>query len=81
MGDEIAALDGIARVEGSRVRYIKAHGALYHRVRRDQAQAAALVEAILAYDSADSRPSYALAIESGSAEFPLVDRPHPTMPR
>ena len=49
---QIAALDGIARVEGSRVSYVKPHGALYHRVRKDQAQAAALVDAILAYDPA-----------------------------
>jgi UPF0271 protein len=48
---QIAALDGIARTEGSRVSYVKPHGALYHRVRRDQAQAAALVEAISAYDA------------------------------
>ena len=47
---QIAALDGLARVEGSRVRYVKAHGALYHRVRKDPAQAAALVDAIRAYD-------------------------------
>jgi UPF0271 protein len=47
---QIAALDGIARVEGSRVSYVKPHGALYHRVRKDRAQATALVEAIGAYD-------------------------------
>ncbi len=48
---QIAALDGVARVEGSRVRYVKPHGALYHRVRKDRAQAEALVAAIRAYDS------------------------------
>jgi 5-oxoprolinase (ATP-hydrolysing) subunit A len=48
---QIAALDGLARVEGSRVRYVKAHGALYHRVRKDKAQAAALIDAIRAYDA------------------------------
>jgi 5-oxoprolinase (ATP-hydrolysing) subunit A len=47
---QIAALDGLARVEGTRVRYVKAHGALYHRVRKDPDQAMALIEAILAYD-------------------------------
>jgi 5-oxoprolinase (ATP-hydrolysing) subunit A len=47
---QIAALDGIARTEGSAVRYVKPHGALYHRVRRDAAQASALVEAIRAYN-------------------------------
>ncbi|HYK30513.1 MAG TPA: 5-oxoprolinase subunit PxpA [Streptosporangiaceae bacterium] len=49
---QIAALDGIAKVEGSRVSYVKPHGALYHRVRKDTAQATALVEAIRAYDPA-----------------------------
>jgi len=49
---QIAALDGIARTEGSRVSYVKPHGALYHRVRKDYAQAEALVEAIRAYDPA-----------------------------
>ena len=48
---QIAALDGIARAEGSRVRYVKPHGALYHRVRSDPAQAGALIEALLAYDT------------------------------
>ena len=48
---QIAALDGVARVEGSAVRYVKPHGALYHRVRKDRAQAAALVAAIRAYES------------------------------
>jgi UPF0271 protein len=47
---QIAALDGLARTEGARVSYVKPHGALYHRVRKDKTQAAALVEAIRAYD-------------------------------
>jgi 5-oxoprolinase (ATP-hydrolysing) subunit A len=49
---QISALDGLARVEGARVRYVKPHGALYNRVVRDQAQAAALVAAIASYDAA-----------------------------
>jgi UPF0271 protein len=48
---QIAALDGLARIEGSSVRYVKPHGALYHRVRKDRAQATALVKAIKAYDA------------------------------
>lgn len=47
---QIAALDGIARAEGGQVSYVKPHGALYHRVRRDEAQAAALVQAVTAAD-------------------------------
>jgi UPF0271 protein len=48
---QIAALDGIARAEGSRVRYVKPHGALYHRVGKDAVQAAALVDAMRSYDT------------------------------
>ncbi len=47
---QIAALDGIARAEGGGVRYVKPHGALYHRAGRDPVQAGALVEAIRVYD-------------------------------
>ncbi|MEE6263850.1 LamB/YcsF family protein [Plantactinospora sonchi] len=47
---QLAALDGIARAEGGRVRYVKPHGALYNRTVTDQAQAAAVVAAVAAYD-------------------------------
>ncbi|AVT29261.1 LamB/YcsF family protein [Plantactinospora sp. BC1] len=47
---QLAALDGIARSEGGRVRYVKPHGALYNRTVTDQAQAAAVVTAVSAYD-------------------------------
>jgi len=47
---QIAALDGIARAEGGKVSYVKPHGALYHRIVTDPAQAAALADAISAYD-------------------------------
>jgi 5-oxoprolinase (ATP-hydrolysing) subunit A len=47
---QIAALDGFARVVGSRVRYVKPHGALYNRTVHDEDQAAAVVAAIVAYD-------------------------------
>lgn len=47
---QLAALDGIARAEGGRVRYVKPHGALYNRTVTDQAQAAAVVAAVTAYD-------------------------------
>ena len=49
---QIAALDGIARTEGGRVSYVKPHGALYNRCVRDAVQAAAVAEAIRAYDPA-----------------------------
>ena len=47
---QIAALDGFAQLAGVRVRYVKPHGALYNRVVTDAEQAAALVEAVCAYD-------------------------------
>ncbi|MFX0592349.1 LamB/YcsF family protein [Melissospora conviva] len=47
---QIAALDGMARVAGGRVRYVKPHGALYNRAVHDVAQARAVVAAVAAYD-------------------------------
>ncbi|MCO5993689.1 LamB/YcsF family protein [Actinoallomurus rhizosphaericola] len=49
---QIAALDGIARAEGDRVRYVKPHGALYNRIVRDPVQAEAVAAAVEAYDPA-----------------------------
>ncbi len=48
---QIAALEGFARVAGTRVRYIKPHGALYNRAVHDERQAAAIVAAVVAYDA------------------------------
>ena len=47
---QLAALDGICRSEGARVRYVKAHGALYHRMNADSVQAVAVVSAVRAFD-------------------------------
>ena len=47
---QIGALDAFARVAGTRVRYVKPHGALYNRIVHDEAQAAAVVAAVQAYD-------------------------------
>ena len=47
---QIGGLEGVARAAGVRVRYVKPHGALYNRVARDQAAAAALAEAVRQYD-------------------------------
>ena len=43
---QLAALDGVARASGSRVRYVKPHGALYNAVVTHEAQAAAVVAAV-----------------------------------
>jgi UPF0271 protein len=43
---QLAALDGVARASGGRVRYVKPHGALYNAVVTHEAQAAAVVAAV-----------------------------------
>ena len=47
---QLGALDALARVDGSRVRYVKPHGALYHDMAVDEALAMAVVLAIASYD-------------------------------
>lgn len=47
---QIGALEGFARVAGTRVKYVKPHGALYNAIVHHESQAAAVVEAVLAYD-------------------------------
>ncbi|MGY1751602.1 LamB/YcsF family protein [Blastococcus sp. SYSU D01042] len=49
---QLAALDGVARATGGRVRYVKPHGALYNATVAHEAQARAVVEAVAAYDPA-----------------------------
>ena len=46
---QIGALAGLARAAGVRVRYVKPHGALYNTIVSDVGQAAAVVDAVLAY--------------------------------
>ena len=48
---QIAALDGLARVAGTRVGYVKPHGALYNTIGEHEGQAAAVVAAIREYDA------------------------------
>jgi UPF0271 protein len=66
---QIAALDGFARVAGTRVSYVKPHGALYNTVVHDVEQATAVVEAITLYDS--SLPVMGLP---GSSILDIADR-------
>jgi UPF0271 protein len=49
---QLGALDGIARVCGGRVGYLKPHGALYNAIVEHEAQAAAVVRAVVQYDAA-----------------------------
>jgi UPF0271 protein len=48
---QIGALDAFCRVAGDRVRYVKPHGALYNTTVDDEAQAGAVVRAVLEYDA------------------------------
>lgn len=47
---QLAALDGMAGSLGGQVSYVKPHGALYHAIVRDAAQASAVVQAIAGYN-------------------------------
>jgi UPF0271 protein len=48
---QLGALDAFARVAGSRVRYLKPHGALYNAIVTHEEQAAAVVAAVVDHDS------------------------------
>src|SRR3954467_6966216 len=48
---QVAAVAGLARIAGVRARYVKPHGALYHRVLDDDEQASAVVAAVAAWDA------------------------------
>ena len=65
---QIGALDAFARVAGSRVRYVKPHGALYNAIVRHEEQAASVVQALVDYDR--SLPVMGLA---GSAWLRLAE--------
>ena len=48
---QVGALEAFARVAGSRVTYVKPHGALYNAIVHHEEQAAAVVQALLDYDA------------------------------
>jgi len=62
---QIGALQGLAKVAGTQVRYVKPHGALYNTIAHDARQARDVIEAILAVD-----PALVLVALAGA---PLVD--------
>jgi len=66
---QIGALDAFARLAGSRVGYVKPHGALYNTAVADEAQAAAVVAAVVGYD-----PSLPVLGLPGSALLRLAAR-------
>lgn len=47
---QLGALDAMCRVAGTRVAYVKPHGALYNTAVVDEGQAQAVVDAVVAYD-------------------------------
>ena len=49
---QMGALDGFARIAGTRVRYVKPHGVRYNAIVAHEEQAAAVVAAVQAYDPA-----------------------------
>ena len=59
---QIGALDGLCKVTGTRVSYVKPHGALYNTAAVDPRQAEAVAAAVAAYD-----PSLPLMGLAGSA--------------
>lgn len=64
---QLGALDAFARLSGSRVRYVKPHGALYNALVHHHAQARAVADAIVQFDA--TLPVLGLpgsAIETGS---------------
>lgn len=62
---QIGALQGLARVAGTEVRYVKPHGALYNTIAHDGRQATDVITAMRAID-----PSLVLVALAGS---PLID--------
>lgn len=71
---QIGALDGICRAQGTRVRYVKPHGALYNDMMRQPQQLRAVMRAVASYDAQlplmllstrDNSASEAMAAEFG----------------
>ena len=72
---QLGALDACARAAGSRVRYVKPHGALYNTAVDDPGQAAAVAEAVAAFDRTLpllALPGSALAAAARDAGLPFV---------
>lgn len=49
---QLGALDGICRAEGTRIAYVKPHGALYNMADKDEVLSEAIVKAIVLYNPA-----------------------------
>lgn len=64
---QVGALDAFARVAGTRVSYVRAHGALYNVAARDRDHASAIVRAVQLYD-----PSLPLLCQVGTATWEIA---------
>jgi 5-oxoprolinase (ATP-hydrolysing) subunit A len=91
VAEQVDLLSAIAESEGARVRYVKPHGALYHRVTDDEEQAGAVLAGsgglavlgfpgsrLLALAAASGRAAYEEGFpDRGYADGRLVDRGRP----
>jgi UPF0271 protein len=91
VAEQVSILSAIAESEGSGVRYVKPHGALYHRVIEDEEQASAVLAGsaalpvlgfpgsrLLALGSAAGRATYVEGFpDRGYADGRLIDRDRP----
>jgi len=74
---QLGALEAFAKVAGTRVRYVKPHGALYNAIVHHEAQAEAVADAVRRYDP--SLPvlglpgSVWLAVAEGAGLTPVVE--------
>lgn len=72
---QIGALDGMCRVAGTAVSYVKPHGALYNRCFTDTEQSAAVSAAVAAYDNRLAmlgQPGSALLNAATAAGLPVA---------
>ncbi|WAL39937.1 LamB/YcsF family protein [Brevibacterium sp. BRM-1] len=65
---QLGALDTLARAAGTRVSYVKPHGALYNRIVHDEEQARAVVDAVRAFGG-----GLALLLLPGSVAIGLAE--------
>jgi len=72
---QLGALEAMCRVAGTRVAYVKPHGALYNTAAVDEVQARAVVDAVAAYDPSLpllGQPGSVLLRVAESAGLPVV---------
>ena len=69
---QLGALDAFCRAAGTRVAYVKPHGALYHDLLRDDALFVAMLEACVTYRQ--GLPLMVLALADNRRELQLADQ-------